>query len=947
MKRLTQITALLLIRCLLFSLLPLTASSVTAAESGPSGGAAEASSRAAAAFCNSDAEAYSPDKCFYTWEDGPGVFMMDYAYYPYETEHREYLTREQTGQIAYLDGMLYFSAEGDRELRRIDLQTRREELLAKTDAPVLRFAAAGTTLYYLSQNEIVSVDLNGGETRTVIRRETLRRFWLADEGTLEYMTDSEDTVFVCDLATGAVTERENSVSELPLEEPSAPSDSRGLSYASLKSKFPNGKYWNHVGGTNNPDGWTSTPCSCHYTGCSYYGSCQCNSFTCSIQCYGYALKVAYDYYGINPVNWRVAYSLNSLKAGDWVRYKNNGHSIWVTAVNGDQITYTDCNATGRCQIRWEGTISRSTLAATLNWVWCAPTATERAYTINVDANGGTSGAAPITLRYGESFSLGADSVSKDGCGLQGWTLHRAVDDKWYVAGVGWCTEAEIQANGYSKRHYTPDLTMTLNASWFTGVDAARAGVFTFCAVWRDAYTVSIDANGGTVNKQPFTAQYGSPFSLSSDYAAKSGCVLQGWNAYRPADGKWFVGNAGWCTQEEIDSRGLTKQLYAPNRSVTLNGSWIANASSGDVDAFTFRAVWTSVCQSGHNYSCSVSKAPTATAAGTLKGSCSRCGAAVTVTLPKLNTSDYSYSVVTKPTCTATGVGRYTWKNTTYGTYRFDAVLAKAAHSFVDDVTPPTCTREGLTVRTCSVCGYAEREAAAALGHAWDSGVVYAAPTRTEEGLKRYACTRCGKTRLELVPDLNGDSVPQLPCEGADCPGDVFTDLPGKTKWAHDAIDWALVYRITSGTSATAFSPTQDCTRAQAVTFLWRAAGCPEPKATSCAFTDVKKTASCYKAVLWAVEEGITNGASQTTFNPGGTCTRAQIVTFLWRAAGCPEPQSAANPFTDVKKTASCYKAVLWAVEEGITNGASETAFSPGGACTRAHVVTFLYRYAAE
>ena len=158
-----------------------------------------------------------------------------------------------------------------------------------------------------------------------------------------------------------------------------------------------------------------------------------------------------------------------------------------------------------------------------------------------------------------------------------------------------------------------------------------------------------------------------------------------------------------------------------------------------------------------------------------------------------------------------------------------------------------------------------------------------------------------------------------------------------------AVDWAVSNEITNGTSASTFSPDDGCTRGQVVTFLWRAAGKPAPASSTNPFTDVKPGAYYYNAVLWAVEKGITNGTSGTTFSPDETCTRAQIVTFLWRYEGQPAPAGTNNPFADVKPSAYFGSAVLWAVETGITNGTSATTFAPEDTCTRAQVVTFLYR----
>ena len=170
----------------------------------------------------------------------------------------------------------------------------------------------------------------------------------------------------------------------------------------------------------------------------------------------------------------------------------------------------------------------------------------------------------------------------------------------------------------------------------------------------------------------------------------------------------------------------------------------------------------------------------------------------------------------------------------------------------------------------------------------------------------------------------------------------FQDVPGDAYY-FEAVNWAVANNVTNGTSETTFSPNVGCTRAQVVTFLWRAAGQPEPTEGTNPFTDVKEGAYYYKAVLWAVEKGITNGTSETTFDPDETCTRGQIVTFLWRRAGKPAPTGANNPFADVKPSADFGSAVLWAVEKGITNGTSETTFEPNEDCTRAQVVTFLFR----
>lgn len=168
----------------------------------------------------------------------------------------------------------------------------------------------------------------------------------------------------------------------------------------------------------------------------------------------------------------------------------------------------------------------------------------------------------------------------------------------------------------------------------------------------------------------------------------------------------------------------------------------------------------------------------------------------------------------------------------------------------------------------------------------------------------------------------------------------FTDVP-ESAYYYDAVAWAVKNGITVGITDITFSPNAPCTRVQAVTFLWRAAGSPAPKSSVNPFTDVKPGAYYYDAVLWAVENGIAVGTSATTFSPDATCTRAQIVTFLYRAEGAVATGS--NPFTDVAASAYYADAVKWAAAEGVTAGTSETTFSPDASCTRAQIVTFLYR----
>ncbi len=334
-------------------------------------------------------------------------------------------------------------------------------------------------------------------------------------------------------------------------------------------------------------------------------------------------------------------------------------------------------------------------------------------------------------------------------------------------------------------------------------------------------------------------------------------------------------------------------------------------------------------------------APSCAGYGFTSHTCTVCGVSYRDKYTSVRNHEWNEgSVVRKPTATESGIKAYLCD-------MCGAMMTKTIpsmphiHSYTKTVVKPTCTKAGYTHYECS-CGAAHNEdKKPALGHNWNKGAVTVKPTYLAKGEKTFTCTRCGEKKTEAIPKL---SVSNLPCDGgASCPGRQFADMPAKRNWAHNAIDWAIVCKITSGTTKTSFSPDDGCTRGQVVTFLWRAAGKPDPKSGNNPFRDVKSGAFYEKAVLWAVEKGITKGTSASTFSPDATCTRGQIVAFLWRFDGAPKPAAKSSPFNDVKAGAYYEKAVAWAVSKGITRGTSASAFSPDATCTRAQVVTFLYR----
>lgn len=251
----------------------------------------------------------------------------------------------------------------------------------------------------------------------------------------------------------------------------------------------------------------------------------------------------------------------------------------------------------------------------------------------------------------------------------------------------------------------------------------------------------------------------------------------------------------------------------------------------------------------------------------------------------------------------------------------------------------TCTEKAV----CDECGDAYGELGA---HRYDAVVV--APTCTQNGYTKHTCSGCKDSYTDNETVKTGHIIKYGVCEKCNMRfSNPFYDVNG-TDWFYSAVMWAYYNtpQVTNGKDESHFAPKASCTRAQVVTFLWRAAGRPEPSGSVKQFSDVPKTNSyayCYDAILWAVENGITKGTDATHFSPNATVTRAQFVTFLWRYAGEPAPKNMSCSFNDVDANAFYYKAVLWAVENGVTTGKTATQFAPGTTCTRCEVAAFMFR----
>lgn len=251
----------------------------------------------------------------------------------------------------------------------------------------------------------------------------------------------------------------------------------------------------------------------------------------------------------------------------------------------------------------------------------------------------------------------------------------------------------------------------------------------------------------------------------------------------------------------------------------------------------------------------------------------------------------------------------------------------------------TCTEKAV----CDECGDAYGELGA---HRYDA--VVTAPTCTQNGYTKHTCSSCKDSYTDNETVKTGHIIKYGICEKCNMRfSNPFYDVNG-TDWFYSAVMWAYYNtpQVTNGKDESHFAPKASCTRAQVVTFLWRAAGRPAPSGSVQQFSDVPKTNSyayCYDAILWAVENGITKGTDATHFSPNATVTRAQFVTFLWRYAGEPAPKNMSCGFNDVDANAFYYKAVLWAVENGVTTGKTATQFAPGATCTRCEVAAFMFR----
>ena len=340
-------------------------------------------------------------------------------------------------------------------------------------------------------------------------------------------------------------------------------------------------------------------------------------------------------------------------------------------------------------------------------------------------------------------------------------------------------------------------------------------------------------------------------------------------------------------------------------------------------------------------------------AGRVDTICSNCGEVIsTRELPPTGAHDWDDgTVTTAPTETTPGVRTFTCRGCDQT--RTETIPATGAHDYrFTKTVDPTCTDGGYDLYTCSGCGATERRNLTdAAGHKWDGGTVTTAPTETTPGVRTYTCTVCGQTRTEAIPATGASTC----TGGPSCPSYGLHDVAGPDYWAHKGIDYCVRNRLMSGVGAGTFSPDTACTRAQIVKILYNLSGNQTDYSYNyLPFTDVAPGAWYYNAVAWAYCNDVTSGTSATMFTPNAAITRQQLVTFLYRYTVKYAPEFTGNAapisaFPDAGSVANwAYAAMSWAVGNGLIQGNAHDNgldyLDPNGSATRAQTATIIMRY---
>lgn len=517
--------------------------------------------------------------------------------------------------------------------------------------------------------------------------------------------------------------------------------------------------------------------------------------------------------------------------------------------------------------------------------------------------------------------------------------------------------ANIPSVTYNTRAHTPDVTVTFEGST---LEAGKD--------YDVAYTNNINAGTATVTvtgKGNFTGTASKTFTINKAGLTLNPCTI-----------------SELCTETDLKTRTLPSDFFLAGETETGFSIKLTAVEGGDdifavapavvegenkitfklkneVGAATFTVTVTPVSgnYNGGSYALTISTHDRTDVSGSISfpdGSAVYTGTGIKYENATISgysgTLRYGYTpnASTGASLDASGLPLTVGTYTVAVTFNSDASFGYKTATFTITKATPTGT-PGYTLIETS--GKTLADAKLTVGTIRPAGTIaWDLPLTTvlEDG-KAYAWTFTPNDTHNYTI-LTGTLVPYVD-DGMDyIPGVIggntgsfnFHDV-SRLDYFYDAVKWAAENGIASGTGRYTFSPNAVCTRAQTVTFLWRAAGSPLPRYRVCPFTDVQPSDYYYNAVLWAVEQGITTGLNATTFGPDVTVTRGQVATFLYRAASAAKP-STFNPFTDVKTTAYNYNAILWAYDNRITTGTSDTTFSPDAYCTRAQIVTFLYRY---
>ncbi len=569
----------------------------------------------------------------------------------------------------------------------------------------------------------------------------------------------------------------------------------------------------------------------------------------------------------------------------------------------------------------------------------------------------TLAAADYTVSYSNNVNAGVDTATV--------TVTSTDDSSYKFTATKNFTIAQAPISGaviddiadvtYDTKAHTPEVTVTFNGSKLTDADytvsysedCINAGTVTVTVTGKGNFTGTASKTF-TINKANLTL---SPYTIS-----KLCTETEATTETLPSD-FFLAGETETGFSIALSVRNVL-DIFAKEPEVVSGENKITYQLNGKVGEASYFVTVTPV---SHNYNVGeydlkIETYDRTNISGSISfpdGSAVYTGSGITYERATLNGNSFNMTYSYKPTSTgatldAKGlpltVGTYTVTAAysdanSYGTAQATFTITRATPTGTPGYTKlessgKTLADAKLTVGTIRPAGTI----------AWDLPLT----TVLEDG-KAYAWTFTPNDTHNYTI-LTGTLIPYVD-DGMDyIPGVIggstgsfnFHDV-SRLDYFYNAVKWAAENGIASGTGRYTFSPNAVCTRAQTVTFLWRAAGSPLPRYRVCPFTDVNPRDYYYDAVLWAVEQGITTGLNATTFGPDVTVTRGQVATFLYRAASAAKP-STFNPFTDVKTTAYNYNAILWAYDNRITTGTSDTTFSPDAYCTRAQIVTFLYRY---